>query len=64
MTYQIQNMTCGGCVRHVTEAIKGVDPEATVTVDLHQRTAEVESKAPETEILRALEEEGYPAKKV
>jgi copper chaperone len=64
MKYQIQNMTCGGCARHVTEAIKGVDPEAAVTVNLAQRTAEVQSTAVETSISQALEEAGYPVRKV
>lgn len=64
MKYQIQNMTCGGCGRHVTEAVQAADPSAKVQVDLRQRTAEVQSSLPEEVISQALEEAGYPPRKV
>ena len=33
-SFQVQGMTCGHCVRAVTEAVKSVDPQAEVKVDL------------------------------
>jgi len=33
-TYKVDGMTCGGCVRSVTNAITRVAPDAKVEVDL------------------------------
>ena len=39
----VQGMTCGHCERAVTNAVKSVDPQATVKVDL--ATGKVEGVA-------------------
>jgi copper chaperone len=54
-------MTCGHCVRAVTQAVKTVDPEAEVRVDLGSKRVRVESQRPAGELIRALDAAGYPA---
>ena len=58
---QLPDMTCGHCVRTVTEVAKRLDPDAQVQTDLGTHTARFETKADEPALRKALEEEGYPA---
>ena len=41
-TFSVPDMTCGHCVRSITEAIQAVAPQATVSTDLdkHQVTVQ------------------------
>lgn len=57
--FKLPQMSCGHCVRSVTEAVKSVDPQADVKVDLGTKTAQVESQAQRDAIARALAEAGY-----
>ncbi|SSX47291.1 heavy-metal-associated domain-containing protein [Ciceribacter sp. T2.26MG-112.2] len=61
MQFDIQNMSCGGCVRSVTKAIHSVDPAAKVTPDLPNRKIVVMSEQSRDAFEVALEEAGYPA---
>lgn len=61
MRFRIQNMTCGGCARGVTNAIQSVDPTANVVADPPTRIVEVTSDRPQAEIERALAAAGFPA---
>jgi copper chaperone len=54
-------MTCGGCARSVTAAITSVDASAKVQADPTNRTVTVETSASEVQILKVLDEVGYPA---
>jgi copper chaperone len=58
-TFQVKGMTCGHCVRAVTEAVKSVDRQAEVKVDLASGKVEVQSQQDHAAIARAIEEEGY-----
>jgi copper chaperone len=58
-TFQVQGMSCGHCVGAVTQAVKSVDPQAEVTVDLGSGKVEVQSQQDHGAIARAIEEEGY-----
>jgi copper chaperone len=57
--FQVQGMSCGHCVRAVTEAVRSVDPQAEVKVDLASGQVEVQSQRDRAELARAIEEEGY-----
>lgn len=57
--FDVTGMTCGHCVRAVTEAIQQVDPAATVQVDLKAGQARVESTAPVAKLEDAIREAGY-----
>ncbi|MDH4981831.1 heavy metal-associated domain-containing protein [Hyphomicrobium sp. D-2] len=62
MQIQIDNMTCGSCARHVTQAIKAVDAEAKVLIDVSARRATVETSATEQAVTSALAADGYEAR--
>ena len=57
--FSIPQMSCGHCVRAVTEAVKEVDPQATVDVDLASKKVNVESQAQRERLIEALTEAGY-----
>ena len=52
-------MTCGHCERAVTEAVKTVDPQATVKIDLATGIVEIDSAQPREALSKAITEEGY-----
>ncbi len=61
-SFKVSGMTCGHCVRAVTEAVKGVDPAASVQVDLAAgRVAIHGGTADADRIVRAIADEGYTA---
>jgi Cu2+-exporting ATPase len=57
----IEGMSCGNCVRHVTDAISGVAGVKRVVVSLEQNMATIESDSPVDEIAlrNAVEDAGY-----
>ena len=57
----VTGMTCDHCVRAVTQAVKTVDPEAKVQVDLGAKRVSVEGRSSADELIRALDAAGYPA---
>jgi len=57
--FNIEAMSCNHCVKAVTEAVKAVDPQATVEVDLATKRVRVESQAPSSKLAAALDEAGY-----
>ncbi|RYF27676.1 MAG: copper chaperone [Comamonadaceae bacterium] len=56
---QVQGMTCGHCERAVVHAVRQVDPEALVTVDLPTGKVTVESDHAREPLAAAITEEGY-----
>lgn len=58
-TFKVEGMTCGHCANAVTQAVKTVDPQAEVQVDLGSGQVEVQSGGDRAAIARAIEEEGY-----
>jgi copper chaperone len=61
LVFDVKGMTCDNCVRHVTEAIKGVEGVRDAKVSLAENTAVVEGDFDERKIVEAVEEEGYEA---
>lgn len=57
----LPDMTCGHCVKTVTEVARRLDPNAQVQTDLATHRARFETQADPQALRRALEEEGYPA---
>ena len=55
----LPTMTCGHCVRTVTEAVQHVDGLATVQIDLPSHRLQIESAQPARLFADALTEEGY-----
>ena len=58
---RVNDMTCGHCVSAVTRAVKSVDPEAEVQVDLEGKRVRVEGQSSADALSKALEQAGYPA---
>jgi len=61
----VSNMTCGGCVSHVTKSLAAVDGVSDVTVSLDKGTAEVAYDADKVKpkmLTAAVVKAGYPAK--
>jgi copper chaperone len=58
-SFQVQGMSCGHCAGAVTQAIKSVDPQAEVKVDLASGKVEVQSQRDRAALAAAIEEEGY-----
>ncbi|WP_122447566.1 heavy-metal-associated domain-containing protein [Pseudomonas viridiflava] len=59
--FTVQGMTCGHCVRAVTEAIKNDDPAAEVQVELASKQVKVQSSLSPERIIGLIGEEGYQA---
>jgi copper chaperone len=58
---RVEGMTCGHCVSTVTRAVKAVDPEANVEVDLGSGRVRVEGRSSVEALGKAIAEAGYPA---
>ena len=61
---QVDDMTCGSCVRHVDHALRGVDGVAEVDVRLKEGCVLVrhEDEAPLAQLVEALRDAGYAAR--
>jgi len=57
----VPDMTCGHCAGMVTKAVKSVDADANVSVDLPSQTVSIESAADANTIKTAMEAAGYAA---
>lgn len=57
--FNIPSMSCGHCVKAVTQAVQEVDPQAKVAVDLGTKQVQVESQADRQKIVESLVEAGY-----
>lgn len=57
----LPTMTCGHCVKTVTETIRRVDAGAQVDIDLPTHRVRIESTQPAEPFRTALAEEGYEA---
>lgn len=64
LDFQVDGMTCGGCARAITNAVKSVDAAANVQVDLAAKRVTVQSTADATKIQSAIEEAGYDVERL
>jgi copper chaperone len=58
---RVEGMTCGHCVSAVTRAVKAIDPEANVQVDLGAGRVRVEGRSSAEVLGKAITEAGYAA---
>ncbi len=62
VTFQVNDMTCGHCVGTITKAVKAIDANAQVNIDLAQHLVEIESTdADATKLGAAIGAAGYAA---
>ena len=59
MEFTLPTMTCGHCVRTVTDAIQQLDPNAKVTIDLPSHRLQVATAQSAEAVKGALIEAGY-----
>ncbi len=57
--FTIPTMTCGHCVRTVTETVHQVDAQASVDIDLVAHRVRIESQRAREDFTKALAQEGY-----
>ena len=57
--FTLPSMTCGHCVRSVTETVQRVDAAAAVQIDLPTQQVRIGSTQPAAAFAAALTEEGY-----
>ncbi|VVO44144.1 heavy-metal-associated domain-containing protein [Pseudomonas fluorescens] len=62
--FNVQGMSCGHCVRAITQAIQAKDPAASVRVDLGAKEVGIESRLSADEVISLISEEGYGVKLV
>ena len=55
----IPDMTCGGCARGVTAAIKSVDPAAELLIDVDSHKVQVKTSASVEAVKAAVIEAGF-----
>lgn len=60
-TINVTGMTCGNCVRHVTDALLDIAGVESAEVDLASASAKIRANRtiPRDELARALDEAGY-----
>jgi copper chaperone len=60
--FNVQGMSCGHCVKAITQALQAKDPAASVRVDLAAKEVGVESALTSDQVIAAITEEGYDVK--
>lgn len=64
LRFKIAKMTCGHCAASVERAVKSVDPQATVSVDLRRQEVAIQTLAEERRIAGALQSAGYESQAI
>ncbi|MBW8756831.1 MAG: heavy-metal-associated domain-containing protein [Burkholderiales bacterium] len=60
LTFQVDDMTCGHCVRAIKDAVRALDADAVVDVDLPRHLVRVHaSRLDAPRVHQALEQAGY-----
>lgn len=57
--FKVEDMTCGHCVKTITNAIMGKYPSAKVDIDLDKHLVKVENVANKADLTTLIKEEGY-----
>jgi len=60
--FNVQGMSCGHCVKTITQALQAKDPAASVRIDLAAKEVGVESALSVEQVIATITEEGYEAK--
>ena len=59
ITFEVKDMTCGHCIKAITQAVLTVDSTAKVQIDLSTHRVQIESASAETELSHAIVKAGY-----
>ncbi|WP_339486567.1 heavy-metal-associated domain-containing protein [Pseudomonas sp. EL_65y_Pfl2_R95] len=59
--FNVEGMSCGHCVKAVTQAIQSADAQAQVQVDLASAEVRVSSALEVAQLISLIQSAGYPA---
>lgn len=59
LTFTVQDMTCNHCASAITRAVKEVDVDAKVEVEVAEKRVHIDSNMAATEFAEAIKEAGY-----
>ncbi len=60
IAFQVDDMSCGHCVKAITQAVREADPAAQVHIDLATHRVEIEPARADAQALsRAITDAGY-----
>jgi copper chaperone len=60
MEFDIPAMTCGHCVKAVTQTVQSLDPDAKINVELASKKLTLQTTKDRQTVATALTEAGYP----
>lgn len=60
MEFTIPAMSCGHCVKAITQTLTELDPAAQVSIDLPSKKVTVQTTQERETVVAALAEAGYP----
>jgi copper chaperone len=60
--FNVEGMSCGHCVKAITEAVQAKDPAASVRVDLAAKEVGVDSALTVDQVIALISDEGYGIK--
>ena len=56
---KVSGLTCGGCVKSLSNALKAIDSKLEVDVDLNTQMVRIKSEKSKEEIALTIEEAGF-----
>lgn len=56
---KVSGLTCGGCVKSLSNALKAIDSKLEVDVDLNTQMVRIKSEKSQEEIALTIEEAGF-----
>ncbi|CAB3672248.1 heavy-metal-associated domain-containing protein [Paraburkholderia rhynchosiae] len=59
MELVVPDMTCGGCANAIARAVAGLDPVATLDIDVSIKIVKIASTLPPTRLIEAIEAAGF-----
>jgi len=59
LEFTVQDMTCGHCAGVITKAVKAIDANATLDIDLARHSVKIDTGADAGKIAEAIRDEGY-----
>ena len=62
LTLNVENMTCGHCVKAITQAVLAADPQAKIDITLENKQVMIQTQLEANQVISILEDEGYPTK--
>ncbi len=58
-TFFVKSMSCGSCARHITQAVKTLDPDAELAIDIPARKVHITSSKSTDELANAIKALDY-----